>query len=134
MKKLFIVFGLLLMFLWGVNKLKEATVRLQYDVFNRPVKVEVVDLPPCGRSNIIVVKYQQKNYSISVNKNDCINGKYSIGSVLEAKYNTKLDEMNPYNFLGVYRLYILFLAIVGTGLLLYILSPALCFPKTKRPR
>jgi hypothetical protein len=119
-KRIFIIFGLLFTLLWGASKLKEAATRLQFEAFNKQVTVKVVELPMCGRSNIIRVVYQNEQYSISINKNDCIQGKYNIDSILEATYNAKLDEMNPDNFVGVYRLYIGFLILVGTVFLGYL--------------
>ncbi|MEZ4829534.1 MAG: hypothetical protein R3C61_25105 [Bacteroidia bacterium] len=119
-KRVFIIFGFLLTLLWGASKLKEAATRLQFEVFNKPVTVRVVALPMCGRSNIIVVKYREKEYNISINKNDCIQGKYNIGDTLDATYNSKLDELNPGNFVGVYRLYVAFLALIGIAFFLYL--------------
>ena len=119
-KRIFIIFGFLFALLWGVSKLKEAATRMQFEVFNEPVVVRVVGLPLCGRSNIIEVEYQEEKYNISINKNDCIQGKYNLGSTLQATYNTRLNEMNPGNFLGVYRLYMIFLIIVGMVFIFYL--------------
>ena len=80
----------------------------------------MVELPICGRSNIIGISYKEKKYNISINKNDCIQGKYNIGDTLEATYNYKLDKMNSKNFTGVYRLYIIYIVLVGIGFLLYL--------------
>ena len=118
-KRLLIIFGFLLALLWGASQLKEAATRLQFEVFNKPVIVKVVELPICGRSNIIGISYKEKKYNISINKNDCIQGKYNIGDTLEATYNSKLDEMNP-SVIGVYRLYIIYMALVGIVFLLYL--------------
>ena len=119
-KRLLIIFGFLLALLWGASQLKEAATRLQFEVFNKPVIVKVVELPMCGRSNIIGISYKEKKYNISINKNDCIQGKYNIGDTLEAIYNSKLDEMNPGNFMGTYKLYRDFMALVGIVFLLYL--------------
>jgi hypothetical protein len=119
-KRLLIIFSFLLALLWGASQLKEAATRLQFEVFNKPVIVKVVELPICGRSNIIGISYKEKKYNISINKNDCIQGKYNIGDTLEATYNSKLDEMNSKNFKGVYRLYIIYMVLVGLGFLLYL--------------
>ncbi|HFB99500.1 MAG TPA: hypothetical protein ENJ53_01730 [Phaeodactylibacter sp.] len=122
-KKLVIIFVFLFALFWGASKLKEAAIRLQFEVFNRPVVVKVVELPICGRSNIIAISYQDKKYNISINKNDCIKRKYNIGDTLEITYNSKLDEMNPKNFVGVYRLYIIYMALVGIVFFLYLFFP-----------
>ena len=118
--RLLTIFVFLLALLWGVSELKEAGTRLQFEIFNKPVIVKVVDIPMCGRSNIIGVRYQYKEYNISINKNDCIKGRYNIGDTLEATYNPKLDEINPKNFAGVYRLYTLYMVLVGSGFSLYL--------------
>ncbi|TXB59445.1 hypothetical protein [Phaeodactylibacter luteus] len=119
-KRLLIIFGFLLALLWGANQLKKAATRLQFEVFNKPVIVKVVELPICGRSNIIGISYKEKKYNISINKNDCIQGKYNIGDTLEATYNSKLDEMNPGNFVGTYKLNRDFMILVGIVFLLYL--------------
>jgi hypothetical protein len=122
-KRAFIIFGLLFTLLWGAGKLKEAATRIQLEVFNHPVIVKVAGLPLCGRSNIIEVSYKQKTYNISIDKIDCIYGKYNIGDTLEATYNSKLDEMNPGNFVGVYRLCMIFVTLTGIVFLLYLFLP-----------
>ena len=120
-KRIVTVFCFLYALLWGVSGLKKAETRLQYDVFNMPVIVEVVGLPICGRSNIIEVKYQKIKYNISINKNDCIQGRYNIGDTLEATYNYKLEELNPGHFVGVYRVYMVSLVLVGIVFILYLI-------------
>lgn len=108
-----------------MSELKKAKVRLQYEVYNELVLVEVVDLPLCGKSYIITVGYGGKKYNISVSPNDCIRGRYKIGDTLEATYNPKLDEMNPGNFVGTYRLKRDFVFLLGLAFSLYLFYPFL---------
>lgn len=119
-KRIIIIFGFLFALLWLANNLKKSASRIPLEVFNKPVIVKVVELPLCGRSNIIVVSYQDQPYRISINKNDCIEGKYRIGDTLDAIYNPRLDEMNPSDFVGVYRLNMVFIVLVGLAFLVYI--------------
>ena len=116
-KRILIIFGFLFALLWLASNLKKSASRIPLEVFNKPVIVKVVELPLCGRSNIIVVRYQDQKYRISINKNDCIQGKYIIGDTLDAIYNPKLDEMNPKSFVGIYRLNMIFIVLVGIGFL-----------------
>lgn len=118
-KKILIYVLFTLALIWGANWVKESSELLGYEVFNIPVKVRVVGLPICGRSNIIEVEYENKTHDISVNKNDCIQGRYSIGEVLSATYNTKTREINPRNFKGSYRLGVGFLVTLILVFLLY---------------
>ncbi|MFZ1561705.1 MAG: hypothetical protein WAT37_17350 [Saprospiraceae bacterium] len=119
-RRIIIIFGFLFALLWLANNLKKSASRIPLEAFNKPVIVKVVELPLCGRSNIIVVSYQDQTYRISINKNDCIQGKYIIGDTLDAIYNPKLDEMNPGNFVGTYRLNMIFIFLVGIAFLVYI--------------
>ncbi len=119
-KRIVIIFGFLFALLWLANNLKKSASKIPLETFNKPVIVKVVELPLCGRSNIIVVRYQDQTYRISINKNDCIEGKYMIGDTIDAIYNPKLDEMNPASFVGVYRLNMIFIVLVGIGFLIYI--------------
>jgi hypothetical protein len=120
LKRIIIIFGFLFALLWLANNLKTSASKIPFEVFNKPVIVKVVELPLCGRSNIIVVSYQDQQYRISINKNDCIEGKYRIGDTLDAVYNARLDEMNPNDFVGVYRLNMIFIILVGIGFLIYV--------------
>lgn len=104
LKRITLVVALLFLLVWSVGNLKKASAKLGFEKFNEEVNVEVVDLPLCNRSNPIVVLYKGQRYTIEVNKNDCIQGKYSIGDTIKATYNRKVDEMNPKSFLGVYRI------------------------------
>jgi len=101
-----------LAFLWGANNFKEASERLGLESFNQAVKVRVINLPSCGRSNIIEVEYQGEVYSMSISKNDCIQSKYDIGDIVDATFNSKLREVNPVNFVGVYRLNVVYMAVL----------------------
>ena len=120
-KRIIIIFGFLFTLLWSVSNLKKSASRIPLEIFNTSVMVKVVELPLCGRSNIIVVGYQGQKYRISINKNDCIQGRYRIGDSLEAIYNPKLDEVNPGSFVGTYRLNMTFLVLVGIGFFIYVL-------------
>jgi hypothetical protein len=122
--RFFIILGLIFTLLWGVSELKKAKIRLQYEVYNELVLVEVVDLPLCGASYVITVGYGGKKYNISVNPNDCIRGRYKIGDTLEATYNPKLDEMNPGNFVGTYKLKRDFVVLLGLGFVIYLFYPS----------
>lgn len=115
----FLVF--LLAVLWGIRNLKESSDRLGLAAYNTPVLVKVVSLPLCGRSNIIKVQYEGSPYKISINKNDCIQQKYSIGDLISATYNPKTNEINPNNFVGSYRLSIVYILAVVIIFVLYIL-------------
>jgi hypothetical protein len=123
--RFFIILGLIFTLLWGVSELKKAKIRLQYEVYNELVLVEVADLPLCGASYIITVGYGGKNYNISVSPNDCIRGRYKIGDTLEATYNPKLDEMNPKDFVGVYRINVIFMSMLGLGFVIYLFYPSI---------
>lgn len=131
-RRIIIIFGFLFTLLWLANNLKKSASRLPLEVFNKPVIVKVVELPLCGRSNIIVVSYQDHTYRISINKNDCIEGKYRIGDTLDAIYNPRLDEMNPKDFVGVYRLNKVFIVLVGIALFVYIYILNSCTKGDKR--
>ena len=76
LKKIFTIFGFLIVLMWGTSNLNRASNKLQYEKFNEFVTAKVVDLPFCGRSNMIVVEYQKKRYSTPVSKMACINKRY----------------------------------------------------------
>jgi uncharacterized membrane protein len=135
MKNFLINFAFLFLLLWSANNVKRTANNRQLEVFNQNVHVEVVDLPLCGRSNIITVEYNKKKYNISVNKNDCIQGKYKIGDIIEATYNPKLDIVNPADFIGVFRWNIIFLLIVLILFLLFIFRDKnILFSKSRRAK
>ena len=120
-KRILIIFGFLFTLLWCASNLKKSASRIPLEIYNTSVMVKVAELPLCGRSNIIVVSYQNQKYSISINKNDCIQGKYRIGDELEAIYNPKLDEFISGSLVGNYRLNMTFLVLVGIGFFIYVL-------------
>ncbi len=94
----------LLTLLLALSNVKKSKVRLQFADFNQEVIAMVVDLPLCGgASNNIIVEYKGKRYKVSVNKNDCIQGRYKIGDKINTIYNPPLDEIAPDNFVGDYR-------------------------------
>ena len=119
-RKFLIMFGFMIALLWGGNKLKHAATRLKYENFNEKVVVNVTNLPICGRSNIIGVTYENKSYNLAINKNDCIQARYGIGDEIATIYNSKLDELNPKDFRGVYRLYMIYMFLVAIGFVFYI--------------
>ncbi len=57
-------------------------------------QVEVASVQNCGRSsNTIDVEYDLKTYTINIGKNDCIEGRYSIGDKIVVKYSSEYDKM-----------------------------------------
>ncbi len=57
-------------------------------------QVEISSVPNCGSSsNTVDVEYHLKTYTIKIGKNDCIEGRYSIGDKLMVKYSSKYDKM-----------------------------------------
>ena len=58
------------------------------------VNTHVVKLPKCGRSSgTMNILYKDKRYDIKIGKNDCIQGKYSIGDQVEALYSQNYDKL-----------------------------------------
>lgn len=129
MKIFFTNFAFFLILIWSFSKLKQSIVERQYVVFNQEVEVEVVDLPLCGKSNLITVRYNEKDYSMSVNKNDCINGRYKIGYKFFTNYNSKVDKIYNGSFEGAYRWNFAFASMVLIVYLIYLVRNFIDFRK-----
>lgn len=68
--------------------------RLKYLTKETGVKtMATIDaLPECGKSsNTMEVFLEKKNFTVDIAKNDCIQGKYSIGDKIEVLYCYKCD-------------------------------------------
>jgi len=116
-------FVFLIGLVWTTVNLKKASTRLQFEEFNQPVKVQVVDLPLCGRSGVIVVEYKNKKYHAAIGRTDCLAGKYRMDDTLDVIYNSRLDEMNP-NLLMTYRGWLIFTIIVFILFILLVFLPS----------
>ena len=124
-RKSLLAFCLCFAVLWSLYQAREYNNLIEMDNYIQSVRVVVVDLPPCNRSNPIVVRYKVNNYTLYVPKSDCVNRNYEIGQSINAYYNPLIDRLMltaRKDMLGTRNLYLILSFLLLVSLLIVIVS------------
>lgn len=93
-KKKFLYLGLFVAFaFFSLNFFKSAKLKYMTKEDGVLTQAEVYKRPECGRSsNTMEVLLDGRTFNLDIGKNDCIQGKYSIGDIVEVLYCKECGE------------------------------------------